>query len=90
MLFSWCFVERVGGERIVDIDTLSEGYETVLVLGTSPYMYDGRGNLFYVYRIEAVEELVKSGKISHVLVSGDNGHKEYNEPQAMQESLVEL
>lgn len=40
--------------------------------------------------MEAVKELVDEGKIKHVLVSGDNRKREYNEPQEMKESLVDL
>ena len=90
LLFSWYFVEYIWGKNIVDIDHIPDGYGTALVLGTSPYLHDGRGNLFYIYRMDAIKELVDAGKVKHVLVSGDNRKKEYNEPQEMKESLVDL
>ena len=83
-------MESIGNKNIVDIDHIPLNYENVLVLGTSPYLHDGRGNLFYLYRMDAVKELVEAGKVKHVLVSGDNRYREYNEPQEMKESLVDL
>lgn len=33
-------------------------------------------------------QLFKAGKIQHILVSGDNGHKSYNEPEEMRKELI--
>jgi SanA protein len=38
----------------------------------------------------AAAELYKAGKIDHVVVSGDNREKYYNEPANMRDRLVEL
>lgn len=59
-----------------------------LLLGTSKYLSDGNINLYYKYRIDAAEELFKSGKISYILVSGDNGTEDYNEPEEMKNDLI--
>jgi SanA protein len=59
-----------------------------LLLGTSKYLRNGSPNLYFVYRIQAAEQLFKAGKISYIVISGDNGRKNYNEPQAMKEELV--
>ena len=59
-----------------------------LLLGTSKYLIGGRINYFYKYRIDAAVALFKAGKIKYILVSGDNGHKEYNEPETMQADLI--
>lgn len=50
---------------------------------------DGRENLYFRYRIEAAVRLWEAGKISCILVSGDNRSKYYNEPQAMKKALVD-
>ncbi len=59
-----------------------------LVLGTSKYARNGRGNLYFQGRVQAVVDLFTANKISFVIVSGDNGTKEYNEPQDMKEALM--
>lgn len=61
-----------------------------LVLGTSKYFSNGRGNLFFKYRMEATALLFKAGKIKHVIVSGDNHVMEYNEAVDMQKALLKL
>lgn len=59
-----------------------------LLLGTGKYLRNGSPNLYFVYRIQAAEYLFKAGKISFIVISGDNGHKTYNEPQTMKDELV--
>ncbi|WP_313376716.1 vancomycin high temperature exclusion protein [Chishuiella sp.] len=61
-----------------------------LVLGTSPNLKNGYQNFYFVYRIKAAEELYKSGKVTHLILSGDHGRKEYNEPEAMKKALIDL
>ena len=59
-----------------------------LVLGTSQYLAGGRKNLYFYYRMEAAVQLYQAGKISYLIVSGDNRHQSYNEPEAMKNELV--
>ena len=59
-----------------------------LVLGTSPKMPSGKPNFFFTSRIDAAARLYKSGKVSYLLVSGDNGSKYYDEPTAMRDALI--
>lgn len=59
-----------------------------LVLGTAKLLANGNKNLYFIYRINAVVELYKAGKIDYVLVSGDNGSKTYDEPTDFQEALI--
>lgn len=59
-----------------------------LVLGTSKFNRNGYVNYYYKYRIDAALALYKSGKISRIIVSGDNGKKAYDEPTQMKEDLV--
>ena len=61
-----------------------------LLLGCAPTLPDGRTNLFFHYRIVAAAELYRSGKIEHLLVSGDNSRRDYDETLAMKEALVAL
>ncbi len=59
-----------------------------LLLGTSKILPDGRHNLFYIYRINATVELYKAGKIQQILISGDNGKSDYDEPTDMKNDLI--
>lgn len=60
-----------------------------LVLGTSRTVH-GRSNRFYTARIRAAAELYRAGKVEHILVSGDNSRRNYDEPTAMKQDLVTL
>lgn len=59
-----------------------------ILLGTSPILGNGNVNLYFRYRIDAAVALYNSGKIEYILVSGDNGRNDYNEPLEMQNSLI--
>jgi SanA protein len=61
-----------------------------LLLGTSKFLQNGRVNLYYLYRMEAAVALYRAGKIDYVLVSGDNGQKEYDETSTMQADLIAM
>lgn len=60
-----------------------------LVLGASKFAKGGQINLYFKYRIDAAEQLYKTGKVKHLLVSGDNRSHFYNEPMDMKKSLVQ-
>lgn len=60
--------------------------DVALVLGTSRYV--GRYlNPFFEARMDAAARLYHEGKVRHLLVSGDNGRKEYDEPTWMRDAL---
>lgn len=59
-----------------------------LLLGTGKYLVRGTINPYYQYRIDATVELMKAGKIKYLVISGDNGRKEYNEPETMRADLI--
>jgi len=82
---------------IVELSTFKYVYSSIdslpankvgLLLGTSKYRKGGGINPYYEYRILACVELIKKGKIKYVIVSGDNGLVEYNEPMQMREDLI--
>lgn len=60
-----------------------------LVLGTNPLAPSGNMNCYFKYRIDACERLYKAGKVSKILVSGDNHSKDYDEPSCMKQALME-
>jgi len=59
-----------------------------LLLGTSPYLKGGSPNLYFRYRMQAAVDLYLAGKIKYILVSGDNGRSDYNEPLEMKNALI--
>lgn len=82
-------VNNAKGKVSSDIDSIK--YNKVgLLLGTTPQARIGRiTNYFFIYRIDAAEELYKAGKIEQILISGDeNSLDGINEPECMKDSLV--
>jgi SanA protein len=63
--------------------------KVALVLGTSKRFADGRPNTYFENRINAAARLYKEGKIKHLILSGDNRTKYYNEPRDMKNALLQ-
>lgn len=59
-----------------------------LLLGTSKFLASGYINYYYKYRIDAATQLYKAGKVSYLVISGDNSRKDYNEPELMRSDLI--
>lgn len=53
-----------------------------LLLGARP------GNRYFTRRIDSAAELYHAGKVKWLLVSGDNGRKNYDEASGMQQALI--
>jgi SanA protein len=66
--------------------------EVAVVLGASKYLGVNEKyiNPYFKYRMEAAAELYHSGKVKHLLVSGDNHSKNYDEPTDMKNYLISL
>ena len=82
-------VNNAEGKVFSDIDSIK--YDRVgLLLGTTPQArFDRITNYFFIYRIDAAEQLYKAGKIEKILISGDeNSLDGVNEPECMRDSLV--
>ena len=70
-------------------DTKSIPYNEVgLLPGTAPKLKNGKNNLYFDYRIAAAATLYRAGKIKYILISGDNGREDYNEPEEMKKALL--
>jgi len=81
-------VERSSASRHTDrLEDLPE-VEVALVLGCAATVAEGRPNLYFVRRMDAASKLYHSGKVRFLLVSGDNGRKDYDETARMVEALV--
>ena len=64
--------------------------DVALVLGTSRSVNGRDENPFFTNRINAAADLFFKGKVKHVLVSGDNSSRYYNEPMDMRKALLQL
>jgi len=82
-------VNNAKGKVFSDIDSIKYN-EVGLLLGTTPQARIGRiTNYFFIYRIDAAEQLYKAGKIEKILISGDEHSLDgVNEPECMRDSLV--
>ena len=77
------------GKVFYDIDSIK--YNKVgLLLGTTPQARITKiTNYFFIYRIDAAEQLYKARKIDQILISGDEDSLDgVNEPECMRDSLV--
>jgi len=59
-----------------------------MVLGTSRMTRTGNPNQHFVTRMDAAAELYHAGKIQHIILSGDNMTRYYDEPKAMKAELL--
>jgi SanA protein len=82
-------VRSAGGAWCYDAQEKVPVLPVALVLGCSP-LIQGRPNLFFQYRMAAAAELYHAGKVRALIVSGDNGSKDYDEPTAMKAALEKL
>lgn len=64
--------------------------KTGVLLGCSPVLKSGYPNPYFTNRIQATADLYHAGKISNILVSGENSRADYDEPTAMKEALVAM
>ena len=91
VLFVWWANHKIETEtkNFVSYDIQKLPNEKVgLLLGTSKILKSGWKNLYFFNRIDAAEQLYKSGKIQYILISGDNSTKNYSEPEDMQAELI--
>jgi SanA protein len=85
---NWIIVRQAVGRIFGDAAT-TPANDVALVLGTAPTVGEGRWkNPFFENRMDAAATLFRAGKVRHLLVSGDNGRREYDEPTAMRSALV--
>ncbi len=105
-LFKWALLLSPFGlfviiclDTYIIIETENQTFQNVqkiqhnkvgLVLGTSKFMKNGALNPYYKYRVEAAVILYKARKIDFILVSGDNGKIDYNEPKDFKSDLILL
>lgn len=86
LMLPWGIISLSTQNRVYRVVESIPNREVGLLLGTTPGI--NSSNLFFRTRIEAAKELYERGKIRHILVSGDNGNPNYNEPEAMRLALI--
>lgn len=64
--------------------------DVALVLGTGRLLQSGRVNPHFRERVITAAVLFHEGKVRHLLLSGDNHVKSYDEPADMKEALLAL
>ena len=82
-------VSNAEGKVFSEIDSIK--YNKVgLLLGTTPQARITKvKNYFFIYRLDAAEQLYRAGKIEKILISGDEHSLDgVNEPECMRDSLV--
>lgn len=75
------------GRVYADTETIP-ARATGLVLGCGKTLKGGRANLYFTHRVEAAAALYHNGKISRLIVSGDNHAKNYDEATDMRDALI--
>ncbi len=88
VVFANLLIVHANRDRIYSRISDIPAHETALVLGASRTLRDGRPNLHFSNRMNAAAALYHAGKVRRLLVSGDNGRRDYDEPAMMKESLI--
>ncbi len=83
-------VHRAASGRMYDDPASLPTNDVGLVLGTSPRTASGEHNLHFDNRMAAAAQLFHAGRVQHLLLSGDNGTRGYDEPADMKTALLAL
>lgn len=82
-------VQKFEAEKILTVDELpndEDGTAVALVFGAGIGKNGGPSDALYD-RLTVASQLYKAGKVSSILVSGDNSTDDYNEPDVMSQTL---
>ena len=88
ILISNYSIEKYAKNKTFSDVSIIEKNKVGLVLGTSKTLNNGMINLYFTFRINATVELYNNGKIDFILISGDNGNKDYDEPTDFKNELI--
>ncbi|MFD5780858.1 vancomycin high temperature exclusion protein [Streptomyces sp. NPDC126933] len=80
------WMHAVADSRIRTVADVPAG-DVAVVFGAG--LRSGRPTPYLAHRLDAAAELYRAGKVTVVLVTGDNSRVEYDEPDAMRTYLVE-
>lgn len=84
------WVLAVTDDRIEDDLMLCAAEPVGIVFGTSYWSRGGGRNPYYVARLGAAARLFRMERVEHLLLSGDNRTRYYNEPVTMWRDLREV
>ena len=81
-------VPRSAEGRLFDDAAAVPARRAALVLGCVRELPNGRPNQYFRLRVKAAVELFQAGRVEHLLVSGDNHRRGYDEPSDLKEALM--
>lgn len=87
-LLSPFFVHRWTESRLFSVDEI-EAQPVAIVFGAGIGKNGGPSDALYD-RLTVASQLYKAGKVSSILVSGDNSTEDYNEPEVMKNTLINV
>ena len=92
MIISECLiVAKTYDNNSSNITDIPSSYHTIVLPGTKKYIGSSDViNYYYQTRIDKVYELHRMHDIQHIIISGDNSSKDYDEPSTMKADLVSL
>lgn len=64
------------------------GAEVGLVFGTSQHQVNGESNPFFSHRVSSAKQLLQTGKVERLILSGSKDSIYYDEAEAMKDALV--
>ncbi|GGP39160.1 SanA/YdcF family protein [Streptomyces melanogenes] len=80
---AWMFTAAEG-----KVGTVAQAPASGVAVVFGAGLWDGEPSPYLAHRLDAAVELYRAGKVKAVLVTGDNGRAEYDEPDAMRTYLV--
>lgn len=85
---NYLIIEKTRNQTFSTIENLPQN-NVGLVLGTIKNLgiYD---NPYYTFRLKAAAKLYQEGKVKHLILSGDNSRKGYDEPTDMKTDLLKM
>ena len=82
------YVEKTGKRDVLAMDQLGSGYDCVIVPGAAVYQ-NSIPSPMLKDRLDVAAEIYRKKIVPKILVSGDNGNKEYDEVTVMQKYLID-
>jgi SanA protein len=90
LLFSNVWIIGQTSDRITSDTRELVGAEVGIVFGTSNKLIGGADNPFFYHRVSAAAQLIRSGKVEKLLLSGSRDSIYYNEAEMMKAALLDL
>ncbi|MEV8810493.1 ElyC/SanA/YdcF family protein, partial [Klebsiella pneumoniae] len=78
---------NAGRNRIYSSARQTPATRVAVVLGTNP-VFQGLPNPYFEARMDAAAALYRAHRVEKILVTGDHGRSEYDEPDAMKAALI--